>query len=226
MQLKYSQFLAGLRETQRFLSDNSASLGTINASGTRQELDAVTLQLDALGKKQGSTRDAGRGDRSDELRIARALRRQHMRPLVRIARAKLPSLAKLSSLTLPPLKGNSTALATRAGEMADTVQPHAQVFVAAGRPVDFLDRLRAAAQDLVQAVGDKAQRRTERVGATDALDKVVRNARHVVGVLDAFVREELDEQEPLLTEWRRASKPITTGSTRVTTAAPQEVPAA
>ena len=99
--------------------------------------------------------------------------------------------------------------------MADIVQPHAHVFVAAGRPVDFLERLRTAAQDLVQSVGEKNQRRTERLGATDALDKVVRNARHVVGVLDAFVREELDEQEPLLTEWRRASKPINAASTRL-----------
>lgn len=211
MQLKYSQFLAALRQAQNFLDTNTAVLGIINASGARRELDAAATQLEALGETQGSQLRQGRGERTNELRLARSLRRQHIRPIVRIARAKVPQVAQLSAMSLPPLKTNSTALATQAGEIADAVQPNAQVFVDAGLPADFIARMRTAAAQLVQSIGGKGSHRSQRIGATTALDKEVQQARRVVAVLDALVRAQLDEQEPLVSEWRAASRAISGG---------------
>lgn len=211
MQLKYSQFLAALRQAQSFLDTNTAVLGTINASGMRRDLDAAATQLEALGETQGSHRTQGRGERTNELRLARALRRQHMRPIVRIARAKLPEVAQLSAMSLPPLKTNSTALATQAGVIADAVQPHVQVFVDAGLPADFTARMRAAADQLVKSIGGKGAHRQQRIGATTGLDQQVQQAKRVVAVLDGLVRAQLEEQEPLVTEWRAASRAISGG---------------
>jgi hypothetical protein len=211
MQLKYSQFLAALRQAQNFLDTNTAVLGTINASGARQELDAAATQLEALGETQGSQLRQGHGKRTNELRLARALRRQHMRPIVRIARAKVPKVAQLSAMSLPPIRTNSTALATQAGEIADAVQPNAQVFVDAGLPADFIARMRAAAALFVQSIGGKGAHRTQRIGATTALDQQVQQAKRVVAVLDGLVRAQLDEQEPLVSAWRSASRAISSG---------------
>jgi hypothetical protein len=211
MQLKYSQFLAALRQTQNLLDTNTAVLGTINASGARRDLDAAVTQLEALGETQGSHRTQARGERTNELRLARALRRQHIRPIVRIARAKVPEVAQLSAMNLPPLKTNSTALATQAGAIADAVQSHVQVFVDAGLPADFIPRMRAAAGQLVKSIGGKGDHRTQRIGATTALDKEVQQARRVVAVLDGLVRAQLDEQEPLVSQWRSASRAISGG---------------
>ena len=211
MQLKYSQFLAALRQTQSLLDTNTAVLGTINTSGARRELDAAAAQLEALGETQGSHRTQARGERTNELRLARALRRQHMRPIVRIARAKVPKVAQLAAMTLPPLRTNSTALATQAGSIADAVQPYAQEFVDAGLPADFTARMRAAAAALVQSIGGKGDHRQQRIGATTALDQQVQQAKRVVAVLDGLVRAQLDEQEPLVSQWRAASRAISGG---------------
>ena len=215
MQLKYSQFLAALRQTQNFLDTKTAVLGTINTSGARKELDAAATQLEALGETQGSHRTQGRGERTNELRLARSLRRQHMRPIVRIARANVPEAAQLSAMSLPPLKTNSTALATQAGVIAAAVQPHEQVFVNAGLPADFIARMRTAADQLVKSIGGKGDHRTQRIGATTALDQQVQQAKRVVAVLDGLVRAQLDEQEPLVSEWRAASRAISGGGAAV-----------
>jgi hypothetical protein len=211
MQLKYWQFLAALRQALRFLDANSAALGTINASGARRELDDAATRVDALGETQGSARRQGRGELTNELRLARALRRRNMRPIVRIARAKVPQIAQLSSMSLPPLKTNSTALAGQAGEIAKAVQPYEQIFVDAGLPADFIARMRAAADELVQSIGGKGAHRSLRTGATKALDTEVQQARRIIGVLDGLVRAQLDEQDKLVTEWRSASRAITGG---------------
>jgi hypothetical protein len=211
MQLKYSQFLAALRQAQTFLDTNTAVLGTINASGMRRDLDAAATQLEALGETQGSHLTQARGERTNELRLARSLRRQHIRPIVRIARAKLPEVAQLSAMSLPPLKTNSTALATQAGAIGDAVQPHVQVFVDAGLPADFIARMRSAADQLVQSIGGKGSHRSQRIKATTALDQEVQQAKRVVAVLDGLVRAQLDEQEPLVSEWRAASRAISGG---------------
>jgi hypothetical protein len=45
MQLKYSQFLAALRQAQNFVDTNTAVLGTINASGARYRPPRVSASM-------------------------------------------------------------------------------------------------------------------------------------------------------------------------------------
>ena len=208
MKLLYSQFLAACRQTQQFLDAEAAALGTIPTSGARKRLDDVTVVLEQMGERQGTHRTLAKGALGSELLLARTLRRQHVRPVVRIVRAELPGVTALSAVALPPGGLNSTALATRARDLAAAVEPFAAVFVESGLPADFLDRMRAAADRLVQAVNGKGSHRTTRQGATDSLTKAFRRARKVVRVLDALVRAQLDEQDPLITEWNRASREV------------------
>ena len=86
------------------------------------------------------------------------------------------------------------------------------MFVEAGLPADFPDRLRAAADLLVQTVNGKGSHRATRVGATDSLTQAARKARTVVRVIDALVRAHLDEEDPLVTAWRAASRAVRGGS--------------
>ena len=208
MNTRYTQFLTALRQALHYLTTNATALGTVPTSGARAALETLTTSIATLAEAQDTHRIQVSGERTNELRLAETLRRKHLRPIVRIARAMLADVPQLSNVSLPPGKGNTTALVSRARGMGDAVQPYAEVFVDSGLAPDFLDRLRTATEQLVQAIESKGEHRTARTRATDAIDKVVKKARHAVGVLDALIRAELDPSDPSLTEWKSALRVI------------------
>jgi len=214
MQLRFTQMLAALRQGQRFLDANSSALGDVNAGGGRAAFDLVTSQMAAYAEEQDRHRIRAAGELSNELRLARALRRQHMRPIVKVARAKVPEAAQLTAVSLPPIRSNSTDLTTRARAMADAVEPHKQLLHEGGLPSDFIDRLKTAADTLDAAIRQKGTHQKGRIGATDGIVQQVRQARRQVGVMDALVRAQVAEQEPLLTEWRSIVRSIREAATR------------
>jgi hypothetical protein len=208
MQLRYTQMLAALRQGQRFLDANSSALGDVNAGGGRAAFDLVTTQLGTLAEAQDTHRTRASGELSNEQRLARSLRRQHIRPLVKVARAKVPEAAQLAAVSLPVIRSNSTDLTVRARAMADAVEPHKQLLHEGGLPSDFIDRLRAAADVLDAAIRQKGTHQKGRIGATDGIYQTVNEARRQVNVMDSLVRAELGEQEPLVTEWASVVRSI------------------
>jgi len=211
MQVRDMQFLAALRQAQNFLTANDATLGSINATGARKTLDEMIDKLSALSEAQDSHRIQVTGARTNELALAVDLRRKHMRPIYEIARAKLPDVAKLSNVKLPPANGNSTALAARARAMGDAVKEYAGTFIAAGLPADFLTQLDDAATAVEKAVVGKGEHRSQRRGATVGIVNEVRAARKAVRVLDALVKANLNLGEPLVSEWRNAVQVVRGG---------------
>jgi hypothetical protein len=220
MRTSYTQFLTALRNAQHFLSENDAALGTINQSGARAALDQVTTTIASLAAAQGSHQMNFGGSHSTELRLARILRRRYLAPVVRIARAKLPDVPKFANLSLPPSSGNTTALATFTESLLATADPYTAVFVSAGLPADFAARARTASEQMLAAGSGKGAHRTNRVKATDAIDKQVREARRVVAMLDSLVVAQLDEEDPILRAWREARRIIQGGSVPAAAAVP------
>jgi hypothetical protein len=216
MQMQYTQMLAGLRQVQGFLDDNAAVVGTLDSGGGRRGLDDATAQLASLANEQGVHRTQGTGALASEKQLARALRRKHMWPIVKVARAKLPELANLEAVRMPSFRSNNTDLALRAGQMADTVQPYAAQLQDGGLTAGFLDRLRAATAELLDAIASKGRHQSGRLRSTDGIRKVVARARRAVGVVDALVRAQLGETEPLLTEWASIVRTIRNSASRLT----------
>ena len=204
MKTRYTQFLTALRNAQQFLDANGQALGTINQSGARRSLDTVTTQIASLSDTQGTHRMRVIGERAKELRLARTLRRRHLGPIVKIARASLGHLPEFSDVTLPPASGNTEALASFARTLAGAAEQFAPTFIEAGLTPGFGDRARAAAEQLVQAIGGKGAHRSSRVQATDGIEKQVRQARRAVSMLDSLIHVQLYEQDPLLAGWRNA----------------------
>jgi hypothetical protein len=219
MQLRYTQMLAALRQGQRFLDANSTTLGDLNAGGARTAFDQVTAQLGTLAELQDTHRTRASGELTNEQRLARSLRRQHMRPIVKVARAKVPEAAQLAAVSLPPIRSNSTDLTVRARAMADSVEPHKQLLHDGGLPSDFIDRLKAAADTLDAAIRQKGTHQKGRIGATDGITQAVTEARRQVDVMDSLVRAQLGEQEPLVTEWRSVVQSIRAAVNRATSSA-------
>ncbi len=222
MQLQYTQMLAGLRRALGFLDELAAVVGALDSGGGRRGLDDVTAQLASLANEQGVHRTQGTGALASEKQLARALRRKHMWPIVKVARAKLPDVASLEAVRMPPVQSNNTDLVLRAGAMAEAVQPHAAELHDGGLQADFLDRLRTAAAQLLEAISSKDAHKTGRIRSTDGIRKVVFRTRRAVGVVDALVRAQLGEAEPLLTEWVSIVRAIRKSASRVVHPSPAD----
>lgn len=174
----------------------------------RAAFDLVTSRLAALAERQDTHRTRATGERANERQLARALRRQHMRPIVKVARAMVPEAAQLAAVSLPRMKSNSTDLTLRARALADAVEPHTPLMHEGGLPLDFVARLNTAADALDDAVRQKGTHQKGRIGTTDGIYQMVTEARRRVAVMDALVRAQLSEEEPLVTEWQSVVRSI------------------
>ena len=208
MQLRYTQMLAALRQAPEFLDTNGDRLATINSGGARVALDESIAGLATLAKSQSKHTTAKTGELANERRQARTLRRDHIKPIVRLAQLKVPEIAQLEPVRVPPARSNSTELVVHALALADLVTPYYAELHAAGLAADFIDSLRAAADRVLGAVGGKGGHLRQQVGATGAIDKAVIAARRVVNAVDALVRAKLDENEKLTGEWSKVVRTI------------------
>ena len=220
MQLRYVQMLAAIRQAPTFLDANGDRLATINSGGARVALDETITGLATLAQSQSKHTTGKTGELASERRLARALRREHIKPIVRLAQLKVPEIAQLESVRVPPARSNSTSLVVHALALADVVTPYYAELHAAGLAADFIDSLRAAADRVLGAVGGKGGHLRKQVGATDAIDKAVIAARRVVNAVDALVRASLGENDQLIGEW---SKVVRTIRSALDTAAPATV---
>jgi hypothetical protein len=140
--------------------------------------------------------------RESEARLAPALRRNHINPLVKYGNVGVPEVAELAAVQIPPFRSNNTEFATAAFAMAEAVTPFEGSLTLAGLALDFIGKMRAAAQALVDAVAGKKGHRRGRVGATGAIRKQVETCRRVVGAVDASVKASVREDDALLFEWQ------------------------
>jgi hypothetical protein len=221
MRKRDMQFLAALRTAQQFLNAKAAFLGPINTTGARKAFDTSIDTITTLAETQERHRILVTGQRTDEQRLAKQFRRKDLRPIVEIARQKLPDeVDLLSHLKVPPHTTNNTTLAAQGKAIADAVGPFTQTFLDAGLPTDFVAQLRTAAGDLTTAVSNKGTLRAGRRGATDGIGKAVSMARKALRVVDAMVKAQLRAEEPLVTEWRDAVRVIRGGTARLTVVPP------
>jgi hypothetical protein len=134
--------------------------------------------------------------------LRRALIRDHMTQIARIAAAELPDHPDLYPLRLPKTAPSLQRLIAHAKGMAEMAKTHAPVFVAAGQPNDFLARLDAAAKALGDAAVERLNACGARAGATKGLEQQLARARRTLGVLDSFVATALQDDGALLAGWK------------------------
>jgi hypothetical protein len=189
-----------LRAVQAFLDDNATELSDAATSGARKKLDEVMDQLHERVIVQTGSEYCARGAITKRVALRRVLVMKHMAPIARIARAALPVSPELESFRFSRGKPTAERLAQAAAGMATTAGPHVATFVRYGMPADFIDRLEAAAQAMLDAVDDGKQRRGFRAGATKSIAATLTAARKPVHVLDAFVTPAVDH-DPALLAW-------------------------
>ena len=229
MQITQGNTLQALRGIQAFLDAHADVLGAVVTSGARRKLDAQVVALDAHVKAQGGNELAARDATQAQYAARDVLLQEHMAPIARIAAVELPRSPETQPLRMPGGRLSTELLYGAAVAMADEAERHAEVFIAALLPEDFVARLRAAAAAVRVPLDERAQRRVLRKGATASLEDDVKSAMLTVKILDAGVRVALKNETGLLVAWNAVRRPQTktgkssgsvAGGTAVNPAAP------
>jgi len=169
MQTTQGSVLESLQAVQTFLTDNADRLAGVVKTGARQKLDEAIAELTTHAEEQQGSHLAAQGNTQEKRNLQLVLRRDHMAPIARIARAELPPTPAVEPLKMPKGRPTVARLAALADGMANAAAPFADTFISAGLPPDFIAQLRAATTAMVAAVAERNQNRGKRGGATTGL---------------------------------------------------------
>lgn len=207
MQSRQGNILTSLRGIQDFLDTHADKLGAIASTGARRRLDIEVDRLNKHAESQEADKLSARGATQRFYASREILRDHHMAPIARIAALELTHIPELIPFKMPSSKLTAEKLHAAAIGMAGAAEVHAAIFIDAGLPTDFADRLRAAADAMLAAIDTRKQQWSSRHGATTGLRESMSTARKIVRVLDAFVRIEIGPNQPLLAEWDSVRRP-------------------
>jgi hypothetical protein len=132
MRTVQGNMLITLRGVQSFMNDHAPRLPDVLKSGARQDLDDAIVALSAHQSVHEGHSLAAQGATQRHQLLRTALLQDHMAPIARIARAKLPHTRELAPLRVPRGRPTLARLVGAARGMAEAAAPHAAVFTAAG----------------------------------------------------------------------------------------------
>jgi hypothetical protein len=201
MQLRFTQMLSALRQALAFVTQYASKFPDIASGGAGSALSDAIDGLASRAVAQATHQLGTVGQLQSEKKLARALRRNHINPLVRVAKLAVQDVAELTAVQIPPSRSNNTELATKAIAMANAVEQFEAALIAGGLRPDFRPRMFAAAQALLDAVSGKKGHRRGRVGATGAIERQIEVCRRVVSAVDSLVKASIPEHDPVLVEW-------------------------
>jgi hypothetical protein len=224
MQTSQGSVLESLQAVQTFLTDNADKLAGVVKTGARQKLDDAIVELTTHAEEQQGSHLAAQGNTQEKRSLQLVLRRDHMAPIARIARADLPPTPAVEPLKMPKGRPTVARLAALADGMANAATPFADTFISAGLPTDFIAQLRAATTAMVGAVAERNQNRGKRGGATTGLKQKLGRARRIVHVLDAFIQTALKDDQVLLSSWNIVKRVRRNTNRPATPATPPVVP--
>ena len=224
MQTSQGSILLSLRAVQTFLNENAAALGNVPNTGVRKRLDDLVAELNGHSSDQTGNDLASQGATLVKENLRTQVLRDHMAPIARIAKVDLPDTPEIVPLRMP--RGNPTVarLAAAADGMAKAAAKHADVFIAAGLPIDFVAQLNGAVKQMLDTVSERSQSRGRVRSATTGIKETLTAGRKIVHVIDALVRTTLKGNTILLSAWDGVKRVQLNGLRRSKVAAPVTAP--
>jgi hypothetical protein len=214
MQTVQGNMLQSLRNVEVFLEQNANRLDGVVQSDVRQRLTDAVAALQGHVSAQSDGTFGAKGATQKHQALRRALVRDHMLPIARIAAADLPDTPEVQPLKMPKGGPSVQRLAAAAYGMAETAARFSDVFTRATLPPDFGARLTAAADQMILSIGERTKSRLVRRRATEGLRTSLAAGRKIVGVLDALLRSKLQDDVNLLAAWESAKRVQQVGAGR------------
>lgn len=202
MQTAQATMLTTLRAVAGFIDANASQLGNVAATGARQRLNDAITALDGHISNQSGGSLVARSLTQKQRALRVALVRDHMKAVSNIAKADLPRTTEFAPLRMSNGRIPGEKLAAAAIAMAQLAQLHTPVFIAAGLPSDFAAQLIGAANNLLDSLASRVQKRGVSKSGTAGMKTKLTEARKVVHILDAFVTSALKDDSSLLANWK------------------------
>jgi len=212
-----------LKRAKVFFDENEASLtGEVDLTSARRRLEETVTRFDSHALEQNVSDRGAQGETAKQQQLRMKLRRRQMGPIAILARRNLRFTPEFIALQMPKASVRGQAFIASARGMADAATVHKEAFMTYGLPETFLDDLNRAITQLETSLTEREKNRTQRVGATKALDVEEKQGRTLLRVLDALVTTAVEHNEALLRAWQAARlirrRPgATTKSTRTLT---------
>lgn len=206
MNSTHATVLNTLTRVQRFLDTNTATLQTVNASEYRAELDQAVAALESHAVTQAQSKRVTAAQTAKQRKLRQGLKQNHLRPIARVAEARLRKDPDFVALRMPAGNSTSRRLIAAAGAMAKAAANHAPTFVSAGLQADFLVKLQEATDALSASLADRGHMATTGTAATKGLDAEATRARKALKVLDALVMSIIADDDALLAQWMSAKR--------------------
>jgi hypothetical protein len=218
MQLKHLNILDTVRRVQGFLARQAAALGTLVTAALSTQLDDAGTQLVSFQQEQGAAASAAKGETTNQAEYRKDFYAKFMRPIARIAKARLKLAPDYSVLIAPSRGVRNGDFAGSAQTLVDTAAKYEKDFLLGGMATDFLAQMRTAIAQLTasKAAGDQAVSR--RQAATNGIAQASLAARDAFVVLDSAIAPAVKKNAALLADWKSSKKIVAS-----TTLPPQPV---
>lgn len=192
--------------THAFLVRNADRVPRTTGTGAFTRLEQNIAMISGHASNQAGNAMTSESATQSIRALRLALLRDHMRPVAFIAKSALEQTPEIEPLRLPAGRPTPPRLAAAARGMARAAEPFADVFVAFGLPVDFMEQMDGAADALLAAVNARRQCRADGVAATEGLKLTLTAGRKLVHVLNAYVQGELKDDAELLAGWNAVKR--------------------
>ena len=210
MQQFHQNTLDALRRVQGFLDRQAAAVGILVSPDTRAELDGDATQLAASQVEQTQTWGVSKAETANQAVYRKDFYFRFMRPIRRIAKAKLATAPELTSLVAKSTGVTKGDFAAVAEALAASAAKYEKVFVGKGMPADFVAQLSAAITQLKASRDSQAQAAVRSEAATKSITEANKNARDMLAVLDSVIVPAVRHNAALLADWKASKKIIGT----------------
>lgn len=206
MEARHERVLRCLRRVREYLEANPPAGEPSALRAQIAVLDDVLGGIDTIALDQEAGARLTRAETRRQQRLRDLLWDKHMLPVSRVARAIFGEAGLDTALRMPYSRRKSERLVAAAGAMAEVAERHSAIFVESGRPRDFVQQLRKAAEQLAEALGARDATLRRRVQATAAITDQLRRGRRAVRVINATVEPLLADDPERKAAWDSARK--------------------
>lgn len=169
-------------------------------AGMRNSLEASAERLRKLGGEQSLSKSTV-GARVEQKRLA--LRRERMMPLVRIAKPLLAfAPGAEGALRVPHARADARTVAAAALRMADALDRHKKLLLAAGCDANILKDIRHEARELALAAKINVQSRERLSTATAGVAAEIKKGMKTLQVIEGLVMLHFSKQPRMIELWR------------------------
>src|SRR5215831_14364918 len=185
MNRRQGRILLSLYAVDVFLDAHTDRLPRTTSAGARETFrrKLADVELHVHTQEGAPLMAAGLTNAKDTKRAA--LLRDHLAPIVRIARLESAKHPDLAAIKMPRGGPGMGKLLAHAAGMADVARDYAPVFVAAGLRPTFIEDLNAAIEGILATLTERTAKRGARRGATTGLNAALLACNKYKGVLDA-----------------------------------------